>query len=62
MKTVDWQVQLWYRTVVWNDVPGNPGACHELGYDSRKDIPMTPDAINPIEQCSLYGEWINNGD
>jgi len=50
------------RHFIWADGPGVPGACIEKNFEARKDIPMTPGAINPIEECVLRGEWIENGN
>jgi hypothetical protein len=46
------------RVIVWRKTPGLPGACEELNYHQRLDIPMTPDAFVDIPQCSLQGEWL----
>lgn len=46
------------RTINWLEEPGTENACLEEEYHNRKDIPMTPDAINSIYGCSLSGEWI----
>jgi hypothetical protein len=46
------------RYFTWVNKPGVPGACLEKDYEKRKDIPMTPDCINAIDECVLRGEWI----
>jgi hypothetical protein len=46
------------RYFIWNDDPGLPGACIEIDFEKRKDIPMTPDGVNTIEECTLSGVWI----
>ena len=50
------------RYFTWIDKPGVPGACIEENFEERKDIPMTPDCINAIDECVMRGEWIENGN
>jgi hypothetical protein len=50
------------RNFDWYDKAGIPGACIEKDFELRKDIPMTPDAVNSIDGCVLFGEWIKNGN
>lgn len=50
--------KIWTRRLKWNHAPGTPGACEEIDYDNRLDIPITPDAVNRIEECTLTGKWI----
>lgn len=50
--------EIWTRTIIWKDLPGTPYACEEVGYYTRKDIPMTPDGVNRINGCSMQGEWL----
>ncbi len=56
------QKETYTRILDWIDTPGTPGACLEENYETRKDIPMTPDCINQIPECTLTGEWIENGN
>jgi hypothetical protein len=46
------------RVLIWHHPPGTPGACEELGYNTRKDIPMTPKLINRIPECTYQAEWL----
>jgi hypothetical protein len=62
VKKIDGQLIEWQRQLYWKDLPGVPYACEEIGYENRNDIPMTPDLVNNIENCVLYGEWIDNGN
>lgn len=45
------------RVLTWNSEPGVAGACTEQGYQDRKDVPMTPDAVGS-GACTLSGGWI----
>jgi hypothetical protein len=47
------------RVLVWKSAPGSPGACEELGYNIRADIPMTPAAIAKSQFCTYRAGWIN---
>jgi hypothetical protein len=49
----------WYRTLEWSDFPGNENACIELNHDNRLDIPMTPEGVNKISECTLRGEYLS---
>lgn len=55
----DGSEEVWTRTLVWSAEPGNAGACVEEGFESREDIPITPDFVNDNEICTLQGIWIN---
>jgi hypothetical protein len=50
------------RVLNWVNEPGIAGACLEENFEERKDIPMTPDCINDLPDCTLRGEWIENGN
>jgi hypothetical protein len=50
---------IWTRQLKWNNPPGTAGACEELDYSSRLDIPISPNLVNNIDECTLTGEWIN---
>jgi hypothetical protein len=47
------------RNFLWLKEPGEPGACIELNFEKRRDIPMTPDSVNTISKCTLTGEWLS---
>lgn len=49
----------WSRQLKWHSQPGIPGACEELNYSSRLDIPILPELVNNISSCTLTGEWIS---
>lgn len=51
--------EIWTRKLIWVSEPGNPGACIEEQFENRKDIPIMPDLVNNIEQCTLEGIWID---
>jgi len=46
------------RTLIWRNYPGTPGAVEEVDYDKRLDIPMSLDATEKIEQCTLLSRWL----
>jgi hypothetical protein len=46
------------RVLIWHHPPGTPGACVEVGYNTRLDIPMTPELINRIPECTYQAEWL----
>ena len=51
--------ETWTRTLRWHGDPGEPGACEEIDFASRKDIPMTPDAVALwAPYCTLTGVWL----
>jgi hypothetical protein len=56
------QKETYTRNFLWYDDAGAPTACFEKDYELRKDIPMTPDDVNSIDGCVLFGEWIKNGN
>jgi hypothetical protein len=58
IRVVDGVKETYTRTLNWIGVPGTPNACLEENYQQRKDIPITPEAVNEIEECTLSGEWI----
>lgn len=49
--------QEYTRVLLWSKPPGEPGACSEVDFHQRKDIPITPDLVNAIPGCVLSGEW-----
>ena len=57
IKMISGEKVLWQRQILWKDKPGIPGACEEINYSLRKDIPIIPDLVNSIEGCTLIGEW-----
>lgn len=57
IKMVNNEIILWQRQLLWKNKPGVPGACEEINYSSRKDIPIIPDLVNSIKECALSGEW-----
>lgn len=58
-KSVDGEKISYTRTLVWLGNPGTPNACSEEGYESRLDIPMTPDAVADFSPpCVMRGEWL----
>ena len=50
------------RYFTWTNEPGVPGACLEKDYEKRKDVPMSVNYVNKTQECTLRGEWIENGD
>lgn len=51
--------ETWSRKLIWSAEPGIAGACVEEEFENRKDIPMSPDIISSIKECTLKGVWIN---
>lgn len=62
IRDINGEKVIWQRKIEWLASPGIPWASREIGFNSRKDIPMTPDLVNSLNDCSLKGKWIDNAN
>jgi len=47
------------RNIVWTGIPvGQAGACIDLDYGNRKDIPVRPEISKFCSSCTLRGEYL----
>jgi hypothetical protein len=54
---INGEKQDYTRTLLWLKSPGEPGACSEVDFHQRKDVPITPDLISKTPSCVFSGEW-----
>jgi hypothetical protein len=48
--------------IVWTGkTVGEPGACFDKSYETRKDIPVRPEVKEEFPPCSLSGHYVRRG-
>lgn len=56
-RMVNGNVEEYDRILIWRNYPGTPGAVEEVGHESRKDLPITPE-LAETPGCSFNGRWL----